>query len=164
MEYITKFERLKLIDAKEDNCKDILDLILAIAKYEKMLDQVTATIESIHQSIFIDKRCNVILAYEDDILIGYMLYFYNYSTFTGGANLYLEDLFIYEEYRHKGYGKEMLKILAKIALSNNCKRIDWVCLDWNKPSLEFYKTLGADALDCWVLHRLEIDAIKMLAE
>ena len=93
-----------------------------------------------------------------------MLYFFNYSTFTGGANIYLEDLFIYKEYRHKGYGKEMLRILANIALENNAKRIDWVCLNWNKPSLEFYQSLGANKLDCWILHRLEEENIKKIAK
>ena len=164
MEYITKYEKLKLIEAKESDCQAILDLIYGIARYEKMTDQVTATVESLYDSLFVKQRAKVILAYENDALIGYMLYFFNYSTFTGGANIYLEDLFIYEEYRHKGYGKEMLRILAQIALENNAKRIDWVCLDWNKPSLDFYKSINAEKLDCWVLHRLNEENIKKLAE
>jgi GNAT superfamily N-acetyltransferase len=164
MEYINKYEKLKLIEAKESDCQAILDLIYGIARYEKMTDQVTATVESLYDSLFVKQRAKVILAYENDALIGYMLYFFNYSTFTGGANIYLEDLFIYEEYRHKGYGKEMLRILAQIALENNAKRIDWVCLDWNEPSLEFYKKIAAEKLDCWVLHRLNEENIKKLAE
>lgn len=164
MEYITKLEKLKLIEAKESDCQAILDLIYGIARYEKMTDQVTATIESLYDSLFVKQRAKVILAYENDALIGYMLYFFNYSTFTGGANIYLEDLFIYEEYRHKGYGKEMLRVLAQIALENKAQRIDWVCLDWNKPSLDFYKSINAEKLDCWVLHRLNEENIKKLAE
>ena len=164
MEYITKYEKLKLIEAKESDCQAILDLIYGIARYEKMTDQVTATVESLYDSLFVKQRAKVILAYENDALIGYMLYFFNYSTFTGGANIYLEDLFIYEEYRHKGYGKEMLRVLAQIALENKAQRIDWVCLDWNKPSLEYSKKIGAEKLDCWVLHRLNEENIKKLAE
>lgn len=164
MEYTTKYENLKLIEAKEEHIQDILDLIYAIAEYERMTDQVTATYESLYDSLFIKERAKVVLAYEEDKVIGYMLYFFNYSTFTGGANIYLEDLFIYKEYRHKGYGKEMLRILANIALENNAKRIDWVCLNWNKPSLEFYQSLGANKLDCWILHRLEEENIKKLAK
>ena len=164
MEYFTKYASFKLIDAEDKDCEAILKLIYGIAKYEKMTDQVTATVESLHDSLFVKKRAKVVLAYENSKLIGYMLYFFNYSTFTGGANIYLEDLFIYEEYRHKGYGKEMLRVLAQIALDNDAKRIDWVCLDWNKPSLDFYKSIGAEKLDCWVLHRLNEEGIKRLAE
>ena len=164
MEYLTKYASFKLIEAEDKDCEAILELIYGIAKYEKMTDQVTATVESLHDSLFVKKRAKVVLAYENSKLIGYMLYFFNYSTFTGGANIYLEDLFIYEEYRHKGYGKEMLRVLAQIALDNNAKRIDWVCLDWNKPSLDFYKSIGAEKLDCWVLHRLNEESIKRLAE
>ena len=164
MEYLTKYASFKLIEAEDKDCEAILELIYGIAKYEKMTDQVTATVESLHDSLFVKKRAKVVLAYENSKLIGYMLYFFNYSTFTGGTNIYLEDLFIYEEYRHKGYGKEMLRVLAQIALDNDAKRIDWVCLDWNKPSLDFYKSIGAEKLDCWVLHRLNEEGIKRLAE
>lgn len=164
MEFLYKNNNFILREAKESDCSVILDLIYGIAKYEKMTDQVTASVESLHDSLFVKERAKVILAYEDDKAIGYMLYFFNYSTFTGGANIYLEDLFIYEEYRHKGYGKQMLKLLAKIALKNNAKRIDWVCLDWNKPSLDFYKSINAEKLDCWVLHRLNEENIKKLVE
>lgn len=164
MEYFTKYASFKLIEAEDKDCEAIFELIYGIAKYEKMTDQVTATVESLHDSLFVKKRAKVVLAYENSKLIGYMLYFFNYSTFTGGANIYLEDLFIYEEYRHKGYGKEMLRVLAQIALDNDAKRIDWVCLDWNKPSLDFYKSIGAEKLDCWVLHRLNEESIKRLAE
>lgn len=164
MEYFTKYASFKLIEAEDKDCEAILELIYGIAKYEKMTDQVTATVESLHDSLFVKKRAKVVLAYENSKLIGYMLYFFNYSTFTGGANIYLEDLFIYEEYRHKGYGKEMLRVLAQIALDNDAKRIDWVCLDWNIPSLDFYKSIGAEKLDCLVLHRLNEESIKRLAE
>ena len=164
MEYKTNLKKFKLVEAQKDDCEKILELIFSIAEYEKMTDMVTATKESLYESLFVERKASVLLAYEEEKIIGYMLYFFNFSTFTGRANLYLEDLFIYEQYRHKGYGKEMLRVLARIALDNNAKRIDWVCLNWNQPSLDFYKSLGADALDCWVLHRLEEDKIKKLAE
>lgn len=163
MEYKTNIKEFKLVDATENDCELILELIKGIAKYEKMENEVIATKESLFNSLFVDKRAHIILAYENSNLIGYMLYFYNFSTFTGGANLYLEDLFLYEEYRNKGYGKIMLSVLAQIALKENASRIDWVCLDWNEPSLEFYKKIGAKSLDMWVLHRLEKEAIKKLA-
>lgn len=163
MEYKTGKTGFRLVDACEQDCDTILDLIKGIAKYEKMEDKVIATKDGLRKSLFIDKRAYVVLAYENNKAIGFMLYFYNYSTFTGCANLYLEDLFLYEEYRHKGYGSIMLKILAQIAIKNNAQRIDWVCLDWNEPSLVFYNKIGAKALNEWVLHRLELDEIKKLA-
>lgn len=164
MKYETNITGFELVEATIEDCKDILDLIYGIAKYEKMTDQVEATEESLRESIFIRKRAKVILAKENGKVIGYMLYFYNFSTFVGRENLYLEDLFLYEDYRHKGYGKVMFKVLAQIAVAENIKRIDWVCLDWNQSGLDFYKRIGANPLDFWVVHRLEGKSIKDLAE
>ncbi len=164
MEYNTGIKGFKLIDAMPNDCEKILELIEGIAKYEKMEDEVIATKESLYDSLFVKNAAKVILAYENDLLIGYMLYFYNFSTFTGCRNIYLEDLFLYEEYRHKGYGSIMLKTLSQIAVLKGVKRIDWVCLDWNSNSLEFYKKINAKALGFWVLHRLDEEAIKKLAE
>lgn len=163
MEYQTYIEGFTLKDADRTECGEILKLIQGIAKYEAMEDQVTATIESLEESIFNKQRAHVLLARENNLVIGYMLYFFNYSTFTGSANLYLEDLFLYEPYRHKGYGKVMFQTLAEIALREKAQRIDWVCLDWNTPSLEFYKKIGAKALNYWIVHRLEGEAISQLA-
>lgn len=163
MEYNTNIEGFRLVDAEESDSLHILDLIKGIAKYEKMEDDVLATEESIRNSIFKRNRAKVILAKENETIIGYMLYFYNFSTFIGSENIYLEDLFLYEEYRHKGYGKIMFKCLANIALKENIKRIDWVCLDWNKVGLNFYKSINAKKLDFWLLHRLEGEDIKQLA-
>ncbi len=163
MKYETKIEGLELFDATEANVSDILGLIKEIAIYEKMLKDVTATEESLRVSLFEKKRAYVILARYDQKIVGYMLYFFNYSTFVGDANLYLEDLFILKEYRHLGIGSAFFKVLGRIALRENCKRIDWVCLNWNEPSLRFYQSLGAKRLDYWVLHRLEEKEIQKLA-
>lgn len=164
MEYNTGIDDFKLKDANPNDCENILKLIKAIAKYEKMEDSVTATKETLYDSLFVKNSAKVILAYYRDNLIGYMLYFFNFSTFTGTRNIYLEDLFLFEEYRHKGYGSIMLKILANIAVASDVKRIDWICLNWNKPSLDFYKSINAKALDYWILHRLDETAIKELAK
>ena len=163
MEYITNIDGFILRDATEEDCAEILNLIKAIATYEKMLDEVTASVDSLRESLFIKKRAQVLLAIYNNKIVGYMLYFFNYSTFTGGANLYLEDLFLYEEYRHKGFGRMMFEVLAKIAIKEKAKRIDWVCLDWNTPGRNFYKSIGAQALDMWVLHRLDEKQIAKLA-
>lgn len=164
MKYKVDIEGLEVEDARPEECGTILNLIKEIALYEKMLDQVTATEESLYESIFVQQRAHVVLIRYQQKEIGYMLYFFNYSTFTGGANLYLEDLFILKEYRHFGIGKQMFQILAQIALTNNCQRIDWVCLDWNETGLKFYQSIGAELLDFWVVHRLEKDNIKRVAD
>ncbi|MDE6946840.1 MAG: GNAT family N-acetyltransferase [Anaeroplasmataceae bacterium] len=163
MMYDCSIEGLELFDAKEEHIPNLLFLIQKIAEYEKMSDEVTASYESLKESIFEKKRAHVILAKYQNEIVGYMLYFYNYSTFTGSANLYLEDIFILKEYRKLGIGKTFFKILAQIACKNHCKRIDWVCLNWNEPSLNFYKSIHAKRLDYWVLHRLEEIDIKNLA-
>ncbi len=164
MRYETNIEGLEILEAKEEHVDDILNLILEIAKYEKMLSEVKATKKSLMESLFIKKRAYVLLAKYHEKIVGYMLYFYNYSTFVGNANLYLEDIFILKEYRHLGIGKTFFKILAEIAKKENCHRIDWVCLNWNEPSLKFYQSMGAKKLDEWVLHRLEGQAIQKLLD
>ncbi|MFH5881823.1 N-acetyltransferase family protein [Liberiplasma polymorphum] len=151
-------------EATINDSKLILDFIKALAKYEKMSDAVTATEDSIKMSLFKDKYAEVIIGEESSIPVAFALYYYNYSTFLGKANLFLEDLFVYEPYRNKGYGKAMLKHLASIAVKRNCSRLDWYCLNWNHPSIEFYKKLGAKPLNDWMIFRLEKDALKALSE
>lgn len=163
MKYETNILDFTLEDASIEDADKILELIYEIANYEKLTDQVIATKESLIESIFIKKRAFVVLAKFKNEVIGYMLYFYNFSTFTGGSNLYLEDLYLKPEYRHRGYGKTMFKVLAQIALKEKANRIDWVCLDWNEPSLKFYHSIGAKALNNWVVHRLEGNDIIKLA-
>lgn len=155
MIYKTTIKNVDFMDATIDDIEDILFLIHKIAEYEKMSDDVFATYESLKESLFVEKRAHVILAKTLGKTIGYMLYFYNYSTFTGSSNLYLEDLFILKEYRHIGIGKAFFKILITKAFQEKCKRIDWVCLSWNEPALTFYSSIHAKRLDEWVLHRLE---------
>ena len=142
----------------------IYDLIIGIAKYEKMLDNVKATKNDLKVSLCDKEQAHVLLGVEDGKVIGFALYFYSFSTFVGRANLYLEDLFVYEPYRGKGYGKELLKALASIAVDEHCERLDWVCLDWNKPSIDFYHSIGAKQMDEWLLFRLEKDALKTFAK
>ncbi len=154
----------KIRFAEEDDSQLILDFIKGLAVYEKMLDQVEATEERIRESVFEKEQAEVIIAEENGEAVGFALFFHNYSTFLGRANLYLEDLFVIPEARGKGYGKKLLKKLAEIALDRGCKRVDWSCLDWNKSSIEFYKSIGAKALDEWTVYRLEGEPLKNLAE
>lgn len=148
--------------AKRSDSKIILDLILGIAKYEKMEEQVVATKSSIEKSIFDLKQAEVLIAEEDSVPIGFALYFYNYSTFFGKANIYLEDVFVYNEYRQKGYGKKLFLEIVKIAKKNNASRLDWMCLNWNKPAIDFYLNLGAKPLNDWTIFRLTEENINKL--
>lgn len=164
MKYDTEIKDLELVDAEPKDVPDLLDLIYEIASYEQLTSEVTATKESLQESLFERKRAYVVLARLRNKTIGYMLYFFNYSTFTGSENLYLEDIFILKEYRHLGIGKALFKVLASIALQHNCKRIDWVCLNWNEPSLKFYQSLHAVRHDEWIVHRLTEEDIQRIAK
>lgn len=164
MIYETKIKDLVLRDAEVSDAGTIHSLIRAIADYEKLLSEVTATEEEVRESIFTRGEASVILAEYKGETAGFALYFRNYSTFLGRANMYLEDLFVYPHMRGKGIGKALFLAVANKAYSVGDGRMDWVCLNWNKPSIDFYKSLGAKAMSDWTVYRLERDALKRLAE
>lgn len=140
--------------AEEKDAELILHFIKELAKYEKMEELVTATPELIKEWIFEKKKANVIFAVENGKEVGYALYFYNYSTFIGKAGMYLEDLFVLPEYRHKGYGLELINELKSICKKENLGRFEWQCLDWNEPSIKFYEKLGAKQNNQWLIFRM----------
>ena len=142
----------------------ILDFIKGLADYEKLSDEVVATPETLEEWIFDRQKAEVIFALEDGVEVGFALFFHNFSTFLGRAGLYLEDLFVKPAYRGRGYGKGLLAALAKIAVERGCGRLEWVCLDWNKPSIDFYKSLGAVPMDDWTIYRVAGDTLTALSE
>lgn len=148
--------------ALEKDLELIIYFINKIAEYEKMSDDVILDKETLRDYLFNKKiaKCKFIM--EDNKEVGFALYFYNFSTFKGKAGLYLEDIFILEEYRHKGYGKKLFLELVKEAKENNLGRMEWTCLNWNEPSIKFYKSLGAISLDEWKTYRLDELQIKEL--
>lgn len=148
---------------KEDASK-ILFFIKQLAIYEKMENEVVATEELLKEWIFEKKKAEVIFAIEEEKEIGFALFFHNFSTFLGRSGIYLEDLFVLPEYRGKGYGKGLLKELAKITVERGCGRLEWCCLDWNKPSIDFYLSLNATPLDDWTTYRLTGDSLNKMAE
>ena len=150
--------------AQEKDTALILYFIKELAKYEKMLDDVVAKEEILKEWIFEKGKAEVIFALEDGKEVGFALFFHNFSTFLGRSGLYLEDLFVKPEYRNKGYGKGLLKKLAQIAKERGCGRLEWWCLDWNKPSIDFYLSLGAVAMDEWTTYRMTGETLKKLAE
>ena len=150
--------------AKESDTEKILYFIKELATYEKMLDEVVATEELLKEWIFEKKKAEVIFAQEGETEVGFALFFHNFSTFLGRAGIYLEDLFVLPEHRGKGYGKGLLKQLAKIAVERGCGRLEWWCLDWNKPSIDFYLSLGAEPMDDCTVYRIAGDTLIHMAE
>ncbi len=141
----------------------ILQFIKDLAEYEKMLDEVVATEELLSEWIFEKNKAEVIFILEQEKEVGFALFFHNFSTFLGRAGIYLEDLYVKPEYRGRGYGKALLKELAKIAEERGCGRLEWWCLDWNKPSIDFYRSLGAVPMDEWTVYRIAGDTLQELA-
>ncbi len=150
--------------ADENDAALILGFIRELAEYEKMIDQVIATEELLKDWIFEKKQAEVIFALEDGFEVGFALFFHNFSTFLGRAGIYLEDLYVKPEYRGKGYGKALLKKLAQIAAERQCGRLEWWCLDWNRPSIDFYLSLGAEPMKDWTVYRIAGDTLASLAE
>ena len=142
----------------------ILFFIKELAAYEQMSDEVIATEELLKEWIFHQKKAEVIFAVVDDREIGFALFFHNFSTFLGRAGIYLEDLYVMPEYRGKGYGKALLKRLAQIAVERKCGRLEWWCLDWNQPSIDFYLSLGAEPMEEWTVYRIAGDKLTEFAK
>ena len=142
----------------------ILQFIRELADYERMLDEVVADETILEEWIFDKQKAEVIFALESGKEIGFALFFHNFSTFLGRAGIYLEDLYVKPEYRGKGYGKAILKKLAAIAVERGCGRLEWWCLDWNKPSIDFYLSLGAKTMSDWTVYRIDGDTLKNLAK
>lgn len=142
----------------------ILQFIKELADYEKMLNEVVADEATLETWIFDKQKAEVIFALENGKEVGFALFFHNFSTFLGRAGIYLEDLYVKPECRGKGYGKAILKQLASIAVARGCGRLEWWCLDWNKPSIDFYRSLGAEPMSDWTVYRIAGDTLKQLAE
>ncbi len=157
-------EKINFRYATETDVELILEFIKGLAEYEKMLDEVIATEDLLKEWIFEKKKAEVIFALEDGKEVGFALFFHNFSTFLGRAGIYLEDLFVKPEYRGKGYGKGLLKKLAQIAVERGCGRLEWWCLDWNKPSIDFYLSLGAEPMNEWTTYRVTGENLDKLAK
>lgn len=150
--------------ATKEDCALILDFIRRLAEYEKMENEVVATKELLYEEIFEKKKAEVVFALDDGKEVGFALYFHNFSTFLGRSGIYLEDLFVLPGYRGKGHGKALLKKLAGIAKERGCGRLEWSCLDWNKPSIDFYLSLGAKKMEDWSVYRVTGKTLDDMAE
>lgn len=151
-------------EANRNDVSAIHQLIVELAIYEREPDAVIATVSDIEENLFGNNPvafCHV--AEIDGQIVGIAIWFLNYSTWLGKAGLYLEDLFVKPEFRGKGLGLELMKTLARLCVERNYERFQWWVLDWNEPSIDFYKSIGAEAMDEWTVYRLSGNALKSFA-
>jgi len=160
----TKIENVTFRLAEPKDVGLVLDFIKELANYEKLLHEVVASEEILMETIFENKAAEVVIAEYDKEPVGFALFFHNFSTFLGRPGLYLEDLYVRPEMRGRGIGKLLLAYLAKLAIDRKCGRLEWWCIDWNTPSIEFYKSLGALPMDEWTVYRVTDKALVDLAE
>jgi GNAT superfamily N-acetyltransferase len=150
-------------EASEGDVPLILSFIRELAEYEKLSDEVVATEDGLRESLFGERRyAEVLIAEHDGVPAGFALFFHNFSTFLGRPGIYLEDLYVRPEFRGSGIGKQLLGRLAHLAVKRGCGRLEWWVLDWNEPSIGFYKQLGAVAMDDWTVYRVSGDALRKL--
>lgn len=153
--------------ATSSDVPEIANLIRELAVYEKLEHEITFDITELHEHLFGPRPYAEVLMAEHDKtreIVGFAFFFHNYSTFCGKPGIYLEDLFVRPQFRGKGYGKSLLAALARLAIERNCARLEWSVLDWNTPSIEFYKSLGAEAMDGWTVNRLVDAPLEKLAK
>ena len=156
---------IRITPATEQDASAILDMIRALAEYEGLAHVVTATEERIRESLFGPKpAAEAVLAFYDAECAGFALFFPNYSTFLAQPGIYLEDLYVKPHFRGKGIGFALLQHVARLAIARGCGRVEWGVLDWNQPSIDFYKRLGATPQDEWTKYRLTGEAIERLAK
>lgn len=146
--------------ANEDECPLILEFIRGIAAYERLLDQVEATTESLRKALFLEKTAHCDFAVLDHKPIAFAIWFYNFSTFVGKKGLYLEDLYVLPDYRHQGIGNALLESLIKRANSEDCGRMEWTCLEWNETAKAFYRAKGAKSMTDWRIWRMSESSLK----
>lgn len=157
-------ENFSICAATRADVPQILQFIRCLAAYERMENEVVATEALLEEWLFDREKAEVLIAREGETPVGFALYFHNFSTFLGRAGIYLEDLFVLEEYRGRGYGKALLRRLAQIAVERGCGRLEWCCLDWNQPSIDFYRSLGAVPMSDWTIYRLTGETLNNMAK
>ena len=157
-------DTLSFRTARREDTPLILKFIRELARYEKLEQEVVATEPLLEEWLFDRQKAEVLFAMADGKEVGFALYFHNFSTFLGRAGIYLEDLYVMPGYRGRGYGKAILRQLARIAVQRGCGRLEWWCLDWNTPSIQFYRSLGAQAMDEWTVYRIAGDTLTELAQ
>lgn len=162
-DYQTMSKTFTIRPARPDEAGLVLEFIKKLAVYERCADDVVADEATIYHSLFVERSAEVIFGVEDGAVVGFALFFHNFSTFVGRKGMYLEDLFILPEKRGLGYGKALLKYVAGLAVERGCGRMEWICLDWNESALSLYRSIGASPLSDWTVQRLDEPALKQFA-
>ena len=157
-------QTINIRPARPDEAGLVLDFIKRLAVYEKCADDVVADEATLRHSLFVEHSAEVVFAEEDGTVVGFALFFHNFSTFVGRKGMYLEDLFVLPEKRGRGYGKALLKYVARLAVERNCGRMEWICLDWNESALSIYRSMGTNPLSDWTVQRLDEQALKRFAD
>ena len=156
---------LRILPARPEDVPIILDLIRGLGEYERLSHEIVATEDGLRKWLFGERPvAEVVLAYVDTVVVGFALFFHNFSTFLGRRGLYLEDLFVLPAYRGRGVGRRLLSHLARIAIERRCGRMEWWVLDWNETAIRFYRSIGARPMDDWTVYRLDGDALARLAD
>lgn len=156
---------LKIRPAEVQDTERIFSLIIALAEYENLSDSVTGSSDKLREDLFGENACiEAIVAEWDQEVVGFALFFSNYSTFLTRSGIYLEDIFVLSEYRRLGIGGKMLNYIAKLAQQRNCGRLEWSVLDWNQKAIAFYEKIGATVLPDWRICRVTGDALVQLSE
>ena len=151
----------RIVAATESDVPLILNMIRALADYERLSHQVVATEDGLREVLFGPRpAAEVVLGLAGGEAVGMAIFFHNFSTFLGQAGLYLEDLFVYPQWRGKGLGRMLLAHLANVAVQRGCGRLEWSVLDWNEPAIRFYRSLGAQPLDEWTVYRMTGDTLR----
>ena len=164
MYYETSVKDFIIRPATEEDISFVLDMIHELAVYEHMEDQAIATAEGIREAVFVKQNTGILIGEYCGEKVGYALYFTSFSTFLGRNGIYLEDLYIRQDMRHKGFGKAMLARLAALTVEQGYGRLEWSCLDWNQPSIDFYLSLKAEPLSEWTMYRLTGESLTEMAK
>ncbi|ASW43788.1 GNAT family N-acetyltransferase [Clostridium isatidis] len=163
MEYFnTNIENFKLRKAEERDISLVYSLIKEMAEYEKLSHEVVGTEEILRKSVFEKRRAEILIPEYNGEVVGYVVFFYNFSTFNCAPGLYIEDIFIKKEFRKNGFGREIFNVLGKIAKEEDCQRMEWTCLDWNEPARKFYASMGAERMEDWTNHRISGEVLEKL--
>ena len=161
----TSLPDFTLRKATIEDCPLILSFIRELAEYEKLLHEVVASVETLEETLFGELAyAHCVIGEYQGTAVGYALFFYNFSTFTGRPGIYLEDLYVQPHMRGKGFGKCLLAYLARLAVDKDCTRVEWSVLDWNEPAIQFYRSIGAAPMDEWTVQRLDGEALTNFAK
>ncbi|TFG38942.1 MAG: GNAT family N-acetyltransferase [Candidatus Aminicenantes bacterium] len=161
----TKIDGFLIRKAEKTDVPLVLDFIGKLAEYENLSHEVIATEAQLERYLFGEEKvAEVVIGFYRDVPVGFALYFFNFSTFLAKPGIYLEDLYVLEQFRGKGFGKLLLTYLARLAMEKNCGRLEWAVLDWNEPSIAFYKSLGAKTMNQWIINRVTGESLEKLAD